>query len=166
MVEVCNFAYAKTVCRQWSDPEGTSALRTSWTRTVWSHLCTRTSMATGTRPRRTTTRWRIAKGEPDGIIATFPLTVSETKQMLVHVLTTKGYLARSERLVKISKQAHTARSGILIPSQRGKMVIGRYAMTSSPPPSLSAVRPAGSATPSCAPTWARTIANGTSSASR
>ena len=71
--------------------------------------------------------WRIAKGEPDGIIATFPLTVSETKQMLVHVLTTKGYLARSERLVKISKQAHTARSGILIPSQRGKMVIGRYA---------------------------------------
>ena len=71
--------------------------------------------------------WPIAKGEPDGIVATFPLTVSETKQMIVHVLTTKRYLARSERLVKISKQAHTARSGILIPSQRGKMVIGRYA---------------------------------------
>ena len=71
--------------------------------------------------------WRVAKGEPDGIVATFPLTVSGTKQMVVHVLTTKGYLARSERLVKISKQAHTARSGILIPSQLGKMVIGRYA---------------------------------------
>ena len=69
--------------------------------------------------------WRAPRGGPDGIAVTVPLTVPGIEQMIVRV-PKKGYQG-SKRRMMISNQAYTARSGILIPTQRGKMVIGRHA---------------------------------------